>query len=220
MAAAVTLGIVDDDRMLRESLALWLAQELAFEVTVTGASLGEVLDSAPAEVTLLDVNLRDGSDPADNVERLREWGTRVVVVSTIPDPEFVLATIRAGAWAYVTKSSSVEDLVSVIRATAAGDHAVSTDLAHLMTANANARAPRVSARQRDVARLYASGLPMKSVARRLGISIGTAHEHLRRLKAAYAEAGRPAHSKLDVAQRLREDRLELKGLADGTESSN
>src|SRR5258706_11396039 len=46
------------------------------------------------DVILLDLNLRNHSLPASNVTRLRATGARVLVVSVIPDPDQVLATVE------------------------------------------------------------------------------------------------------------------------------
>lgn len=61
---------------------------------------------------------------------------------------------------------------------------------------------------------YASGATLAASARRAGIAYGTAREYLERVKRKYADVGRPTHTKLDLADRVREDRLELDGLHD------
>ena len=212
MATDLTFGIIDDDRLLRTTIGPALMGLLDWKVTVTAASVSEALASSPPTITLLDLNLRDGSAPADNVTQLVEWGTRVVMLSTVPDVEYVLETIEAGAWAYVTKDASIEELAQVVEGGAQGDHALTPDLARYIAVDRRPVRPRLSPRQYEVARLYSTGMPLKSVARRLGIAESTAHEHLRRLKAAYTAVGRVAHSKVHIAQRLREDRWELHGL--------
>ncbi len=61
---------------------------------------------------------------------------------------------------------------------------------------------------------YASGATLAAAARRAGVAYGTAREYLERVKRKYADAGRPTYTKLDLADRVREDRLELDGLGD------
>lgn len=68
--------------------------------------------------------------------------------------------------------------------------------------------PRLSPRQRDVLIAYASGsdlLPV--VARRLGMEEETLKTHLRRLRAKYRSAGRPAPTRRDLYVRAIEDGL-------------
>lgn len=59
---------------------------------------------------------------------------------------------------------------------------------------------------------YASGATLQAAARRAGIAYGTAREYLERVKCKYTDAGRPTYTKLDLADRVREDRLELDGM--------
>jgi DNA-binding CsgD family transcriptional regulator len=68
--------------------------------------------------------------------------------------------------------------------------------------------PQLSPRQRDVLVAYASGndlLPV--VARRLGMDMETLKTHLRRLRAKYRDAGRPAPTRRDLYVRAVEDGL-------------
>ena len=67
--------------------------------------------------------------------------------------------------------------------------------------------PRLSAREHAVLLAYVSGLTLDTAARRVGIRPTTAKTYLARVKAKYAEVGRPARTKLELADRVREDRL-------------
>ncbi|MFF2079221.1 AAA family ATPase [Kitasatospora sp. NPDC058162] len=65
--------------------------------------------------------------------------------------------------------------------------------------------PRLSPKELQVLLDYASGLTLKSAARRAGITPNTAKDYLDRVKAKYRRAGRPAYTKIDLATRVRED---------------
>ena len=47
-------------------------------------------------------------------------------------------------------------------------------------------------------RLYGADLPVKSVARRMGITVGTAKEYLKRMRAKLAVRGVPVGTKVDL----------------------
>ncbi len=183
-------------------------------VKAPAATVAEYLSAgpAPADVVLLDLNLRDGSTPAANVTRLLDAGAAVLVVSTIPDAEHVLATIEAGAAGYVTKDNDLPALVSAIRDVAAGGTSVSPELAFVLSTDRRPERPRLSAQESLVLRMYASGATLQATARRAGVAYGTAREYLERIKRKYTDAGRPTRTKLDLVERAREDRLELDGL--------
>ncbi len=65
--------------------------------------------------------------------------------------------------------------------------------------------PRLSQRERSVLLAYASGMTLDAVAEQVGIRPGTAKTYLERVKAKYLEIGRPAYTKLELAQRASED---------------
>ncbi len=67
--------------------------------------------------------------------------------------------------------------------------------------------PSLSHREREALTLYASGLPLKSVARRMTVTEYTAKEYLKRVRRKYGEAGRPANTKLELYWRAVEDGL-------------
>ena len=211
------VGVIDDDAMLREGMAAWFSAIPDVQLVASAGSLDELLAAAPAlDVILLDLNLRDFSLPSANVRRLVASGYRVLIVSTIPDTEHVMATISAGASGYVTKNRDLVALADAIREVAGGGFALSPELAFVLSRDLRRERPALSPRELEVLGLYASGMTLDAVARRIGIAPGTARTHLARVKQKYAEVGRPAYTKLDLADRHREDRLDLDGLPPST----
>jgi two-component system, NarL family, nitrate/nitrite response regulator NarL len=67
--------------------------------------------------------------------------------------------------------------------------------------------PRLSVQETAVLVGYASGLKLDAVARRAGIRPSTARQYLNRVKQKYLDADRPARTKLELAERAREDGL-------------
>ncbi|MDO5286392.1 MAG: response regulator [Actinomycetia bacterium] len=210
----ITVAAIDDDRMLLGGLDSWLRPIPDIELQAMATTVGAYLEtlSTPPDVVLLDLNLRDHSAPADNVARVLATGSRVLVVSTIPDADGVLATIEAGASGYITKDQDLEVLVQAIRDVADGQSVVSPELAFVLSRDARPNRPQLSPQERVVLTAYASGATLAAAARRAGIAYGTAREYLERVKRKYTDAGRPTYTKLDLATRVREDRLELDGL--------
>lgn len=210
MADVIDIAAIDDDRMLLQGMAAWLAPVPDIRLVAALTSVAEYEQAAPSvDVVLLDLNLRDGSDPAENVRKLLDHGSRVLVMSVIPDTEHVLATVEAGASGYVTKSHDLDALTGAIREVAAGGSPITPELAFALSRDSRARRPSLSPMERAVLTHYAAGMTLDAVARRLDIKPGTVREYLARMKRKYEAVGRPAYTKLELAQRLREDRLEL-----------
>ncbi|MDQ1480544.1 MAG: hypothetical protein QOI44_1405, partial [Actinomycetota bacterium] len=111
---------------------------------------------------------------------------RFLALSVSDAPEDVIATIRAGARGYVTKTIGPDELVEAVRAVAAGDAVFSPRLAgFVLDAFAGAAPPstdpeleQLTPREREVLRLIARGYAYKEVARDLEISVKTVESHV------------------------------------------
>ncbi|WP_424887204.1 response regulator [Streptomyces sp. XH2] len=225
MARVITVAVVDDDRMLLDGLQAWLGRVPELRLVATAATVAELLGAppdghlpygsggsgpgyVPADVVLLDLVLRDGSAPADNIRRLLRTGSRVLMISTVPDRSRIIEAIRAGADGYLTKDHDLPTLVDAVKELAAGRSAHSVELAFACAHDNSPARPQLSPRERQILLDYASGLTLKSAARRAGITVHTAKDYLDRVKAKYQQAGRPTYTKLDLARRVREDSLD------------
>ncbi|GGQ35234.1 response regulator [Streptomyces virginiae] len=217
MARVITVAVVDDDRMLRDGLRAWLDGVPDLRLVATAATVAELLadpgrhgdpQRAPADVVLLDLVLRDGSDPADNIRGLLRTGSRVLMISTVPDRSRIIEAIRAGADGYLTKDHDLPTLVTAVKDLAEGRGAHSMELAFACAYDDSPARPRLSPRERQILLDYASGMTLKSAARRAGITVHTAKDYLDRVKAKYQQAGRPTYTKFDLALRVREDSLD------------
>ncbi|WP_308120575.1 response regulator transcription factor [Streptomyces bambusae] len=222
----VWLGGVPELRLVATAATVGELLGAAATATVTAATVEELPDEppgapeaqlphgcggtrgAPADVVLLDLVLRDGSAPADNIRRLLRAGSRVLVISTVPDRSRIIEAVRAGADGYLTKDNDLPTLVAAVKDLAAGRGAHSTELAFACAYDNSPDRPRLSPREREILLDYASGLTLKSAARRAGITVHTAKDYLDRVKAKYQQAGRPAYTKVDLARRVREDSLD------------
>ncbi|MEW2583505.1 response regulator transcription factor [Streptomyces virginiae] len=217
MARVITVAVVDDDRMLRDGLRAWLDGVPDLRLVATAGTVAELLadparygdpQCAPADVVLLDLVLRDGSDPADNIRGLLRTGSRVLMISTVPDRSRIIEAIRAGADGYLTKDHDLPTLVAAVKDLAEGRGAHSMELAFACAYDDSPARPRLSPRERQILLDYASGMTLKAAARRAGITVHTAKDYLDRVKAKYQQAGRPTYTKLDLALRVREDSLD------------
>ena len=211
---AIRVGIVDDHRLVLDGLGSWLAAEaddIAVEIAVT--SWEGLVDHPrfPVDVVLLDLELGDGVPVGSKIVRLGTAGVAVVVVGSFADPRRVRECLAAGAHGYVPKAEDAGEIPRAIRAAAAGEGYVSAALAALLVASEQDPAaeppPPLSQQERRALVLYASGLPLKTVAEHLDISTETAKTYLGRVREKYAQAGREARTKIALHRRAVEDGL-------------
>lgn len=205
----VTVAAVDDHVPVRRGLAAMLHDTDSVRVAGTADSVPALLavtgGLAGVDVVLLDLHLADGSRPADNVAALARAGAAVLVYSSLTDPTLLREALVAGALGVVDKGQDTDVLVSAVLAIASGQPLLTTEWAAVLDAAPRVERPALSEREAEALRLYASGLPMKSAARRMEITLGSFREYLLRVRRKYAEVDRPASTKLDLYHRAVED---------------
>lgn len=208
MTSVIDIAVVDDHPIIRDGAASWvMADENNIRVVATAATVGALLAGAGrrADVVLLDLDLGDGTTVDGNVSAILAAGSAVLVLSASDRPLAVRTAIRAGARGYVLKNEQADQVREAIREVAAGRDWVSPRLAYIFATDDAADMPALSQQERRALQLYATGMPMKSVARKMAISAETAKQYLGRVREKYASAGRAAPTKIELYYRAVED---------------
>lgn len=183
----IRLLIADDHPVVRAGLAGLLSDEPGLEVVAEAADGDEAVRLAAA--TRPDVVLMDLRMPAvDGVEATAriaggEAGDpppRVLILTTYETDDQIIAAIEAGAAGYLLKAAPQAEIVAGIRSVAAGQSALSPQVAVRLVERM--RRPEPSAvltpRELDVLRLVSSGHSNKQIATALGIGESTVKTHL------------------------------------------
>lgn len=210
MTSVIDIAVVDDHPIIRDGAASWvMANENDIRVVATAATVGALLAKTGrrADVVLLDLDLGDGTTVDGNVAAIVAGGSAVLVLSASDRPLAVRTAIRAGARGYVLKNEQADQVREAIREVAAGGDWVSPRLAYIFATDDAADMPTLSHQERRALLLYATGMPLKSVARKMAISPETAKQYLGRVREKYANAGRAAPTKLELYYRAVEDGL-------------
>jgi two-component system, NarL family, nitrate/nitrite response regulator NarL len=207
-AAVIDVAAVDDHPVILDGLAAWVAAPgSGIRVVGTAVSVAALLagPGRQAHVVLLDLDLGDGSTAEQNVAEIRAAGPAVLVLSASDRPATVRAAIRVGALGYVLKNEGTSEIRAAIKAVADGKDWISPRLAYIFATDDAPDRPALSVQETRALRLYATGMPMKLVARRMCISEETAKQYVGRVREKYARAGRAAPTKLDLYHRAVED---------------
>lgn len=208
MTGVIDIAAVDDHPIILEGVARWVtADEGDIRVIATAATVAALLagPGRGADVVLLDLDLGDGTTVAANVAAILAAGPAVLVLSASERPPAVRAAIRAGARGYVMKNEQAEQIREAIREVAAGRDWISAGLAYILATDDAVGKPTLSHQETRALQLYATGLPLKSVARKMAISEETVKQYLRRVREKYALAGRAAPTKVELYYRAVED---------------
>ena len=123
--APVRVLIADEQKIVREGLVSLLS--LLPGIDVVGAAtdgddaVRQALSLRP-DVVLMDLNMpRCNGVQATEQLRDRQPGTRVVVLTTYADDEWVFAALQAGARGFLTKDAGAEEIRRAIATVASGD---------------------------------------------------------------------------------------------------
>ncbi|QLD12540.1 response regulator transcription factor [Microbacterium oleivorans] len=209
------VALIDDHESVRLGLAAACARAGVGvgDVVFSGSTVAEYLRwrtetaASPADVVVLDLMLGDGATVSENVTELVCNGSQVIIHSVADRPAAVREALSAGALGVISKSARTDDVVAAIATVARGEHLDNVEWASAIDGDRAFADAQLSAREREVLRLYAAGLPLKSVAERLGIAYSTAKENITRVRVKYVEVGRPAPTKVDLLRRAMEDGL-------------
>ncbi|MEO8538021.1 MAG: response regulator transcription factor [Betaproteobacteria bacterium] len=179
--------MADDHPLMRAALAsalATLAPDVQFLTAANhAAALALIAEPPGPDLLLMDLHM-PGASGIDGVREVRQRAPHVplAIVSAEDDPATVRALVDLGVSGFIPKTDSPAVIASAVRLILAGGFYVPPKLmadARLPSTRVDGAAVSgLTARQMDVVRLLARGLPNKAIARELGVSEGTVKVHL------------------------------------------
>lgn len=180
--------IVDDHDLFRAGVR----SELPTEIEVVGdasevePAIEMILERKP-DLVLLDVHMPGGGGRAVIAAVHDEQpDVRFLAISASDAPEDVVATVRAGARGYVTKTISADELSDAIRRVAGGDAVFSKKLAGFVldafsaipVKDVDPELDLLTKREREVLQHIARGYTYREIGEKLYISPKTVENHV------------------------------------------
>lgn len=187
---AIRLLVVDDHEVVRVGLKTLLGRfpslEVVGEAGTVGTAVSETERLAP-DVVLLDIRLgmESGFDACRQIQKM-PVDSRVLILTSFADDNFVFEAIAAGADGYLLKEINGEGLVDAIQRVASGqsilDPAITKQVLGrvktLTEPQAKDKLESLSAQERRVIALVAQGKTNKEIAADLGLSDKTVKNYL------------------------------------------
>jgi two-component system response regulator DesR len=174
----IRIVIVAETGLLRSALRSVLSREDDFEVTAEMAPGGDerALSEPRPHVVVIDMDMPDGQwSPIARRLSVDRAGSAIVVLTKDPTPRALRQALQAQVRGFASKQLPPDELVDLLRRVARGDRVI--DMTTAVAALSTAKNP-LTAREREVLRLAADGLPSKSISRRLFLTDGTVRNHL------------------------------------------
>jgi DNA-binding NarL/FixJ family response regulator len=178
--------VADDHTLVRQSVVKALAGERSIVVVAETADGPTTLVEAARlqpDLVVLDIAM-PGRDGLAVAERLRNDlpAVRILFLSMHDDDVSLRRALELGAEGFVSKSASIEELLSAIRTIRDDGSYLSTDLVGRVMERAGGRmtagVPELTDREREVLELLADGRRPGEIASGLHLSVKTVKNHL------------------------------------------
>lgn len=183
------IAIVEDNKVIRESLMEFIHADPEFHCVCACATAEEALKIIPKhepEIVLMDIQLPNMSG-IDCLAQLKQMlpSIHIIMVTVYEDTERIFKALRMGACGYLLKRCTPEELLTAIREVRQGGAPMSREIARKVIfsfqepVKAAAEVEDLSPRELEILELLAGGFPNKAIADRLGLTDGTVRWHLR-----------------------------------------
>lgn len=193
---SIRILIADDDALLRAGLSAVLRTDPALELIGEAGDGLEAITLSQAlcpHVILMDVRM-PGIDGIEATRRIKANGTssRILVLTTFPDDDYVAEALRAGASGFLLKRVAPERLLEAVHTIAAGNALLDATVTRGVIERSLATPPRrdeaaqellmhLTQRELEVLRLVGAGWSNSQIATALTIAESTAQTHVKRV---------------------------------------
>jgi DNA-binding NarL/FixJ family response regulator len=188
--------LADDQPLVRAGLRMLIAQTPDIDVVGeagTGTEAVRLTRDTGPDVAVMDIRM-PGMDGIEATQLITAGAvpTRVLVLTTFDDDDYVYGALRAGASGFLVKDMALDDILTAIRVVAAGDAIIAPGVTRRLIGQfadqpRSGHKPRelteITDREREVLKLVGLGMSNAEIAAVLHITAGTAKTHVARLLA-------------------------------------
>jgi DNA-binding NarL/FixJ family response regulator len=179
--------ISDDHRLLREAWSFILNRDTRFQVVADCCSSEVAILQQKAlqpAILLLNISVQN-TDTIEQIGRIRKFcpGWKILVISPYSFPDVARKTMKAGASGYVTKTSSMKELLEAIVAVRQGkkyqcEEIKKIDHAQMrQSPDAEERLKLLTSREIEIISVIKKGLTSREIAQVLKITTKTVERH-------------------------------------------
>ncbi|MDK4237208.1 response regulator transcription factor [Corynebacterium pseudodiphtheriticum] len=204
----ITVGLADDQLLVRTGFAMVLDSQdditVAWQADNGTVAINQAAND-PVDVVLMDIQMPD----TDGITATREIlkihpDTRIIVLTTFENDDYIVGAIEAGASGYLLKDSEPEDLLQAVRTVdestaiispkatarllrsmrsgnAGGVASVGVDKQHRSSDNSasdDATTEPLTPRETEILQLMARGLSNQEISQELFVSMPTVKTHV------------------------------------------
>ncbi len=210
MKSGINVVLLEDHPLYREGLKNFVRSEFpTANFLYEGAdayAARAACDDNSVSIAIVDLHLGDGRSPGEIVTLFSSKKIPVLVISALSNFESVKSAFSMGAKGFVSKDSSTDEIKKAIKSIIEGNEWISPILSQALNFTSKT-SDELSAQERKALVLYASGLKLDAVARRMNVAPSTVKQYIERAKLKYRMAGNPIRTKTDMYRTLRDEGL-------------
>jgi len=172
------LLMADDHHLILDALGAIMKREFDVIAVDTSQAFVAAVDRINPDIAVLDVSMPgvDGFTTARTVLERRP-DLPIVFLSMYAEPAYAEQAARIGAKAYLSKRVPAQELLSALHAVLEGGTLLPEKSAGTGAIDPDTQRTGLTARQREVLKLIATGCSAKDIATQLNISVRTAEFH-------------------------------------------
>lgn len=185
---SIRVLIADDHLIIREGIKTLLEESSDVKVVGEASNGRETIRLAGEllpQIVIMDIGMPELNGVEATRQILKEHpGMRIIALSAHSDRQFVMGMLKAGASAYLTKTSAFPELKQAMNSVIRNRVYLSQDITGVVVDEAIAnRAAKenetvaLTVREKEILQLLAEGFPVKSIAEKLFISPKTVETH-------------------------------------------
>jgi len=180
----IRVVVVDDHEVVRKGVIAYLNTEEELEIVgeasdgYTGATLVKELKP---DVVLMDLIMENGTGIEATKEIMETETCRIIILTSFYDDEKVFPALEAGAFSYMLKTSSADEIAEAIKKAYRGENVIEPKVAtKMMTRFRQDKKPHeeLTNREREVLLCIGEGMTNQEISDHLFIGIKTVKTHV------------------------------------------
>ena len=180
--------LIEDDQIIRESLAGLLGKVPGFEYLGSNVRVEDFLEAQHSiipHIILLDINLKNGMTGLEGIKPIKTIypDVDIIILTTFDDSERIFKALCGGASAYLTKRTAFPKIIEAIQTVYRGGSYMSPVIARKVVDyfSPSKKTYQLTPRQSQIVEGLVQGLSYKMIADQLLISTETVRDHIKKI---------------------------------------
>ncbi|PAV29283.1 DNA-binding response regulator [Virgibacillus profundi] len=178
--------VVDDHEVVRKGIIAYLQTDDEIDVigqASSGNEGAELIIKEKPDVVLMDLMMENGNGIEATKQVMEKYPScKIIILTSFYDDEQIFPAIEAGAFSYILKTSSADEIVSAIKKAAKGENVIEPKVAGKMMSSFRTEGKKLhedlTERELEVLLCIGNGMTNLEISEKLYIGIKTVKTHV------------------------------------------